>query len=351
MSSNVLTDKQTEEIRTLLESSENPLIFFHDDADGIASFLLLWRFLGRGHGVIVKSNPRVKAEYLRKVDEYSPDKIFIVDLALIDEDFVIGAKEKGVDITQIDHHAPLKIPGLRVFNSRLNNANVPASQLCYEAVNCCEWIAAFGITGDWHLPPFRELLEEKYPGLLPMSIKRPEDALFSSPLGELVKIISFSVKGPVSEAMKSVKALTRVKSPYDILRRESKEGRFIFSLYEKYYSYYDELLSRARKTAEKSGEFLFFSYEGAKHSFSKELANELLYLYPDKIVVVARRHNNEFKMSIRTRDKPIPPVLNKALEGVDGYGGGHEFACGACIKEEYIDKLIRGLKEGFRVKD
>ena len=46
-----LTEKQYEDIRRELDECKNPLFFFDDDDDGLTSFLILRRFLGRGRGV------------------------------------------------------------------------------------------------------------------------------------------------------------------------------------------------------------------------------------------------------------------------------------------------------------
>ena len=44
----MLTKKQINEIREHLEKAQNPLFFFDNDPDGLCSFLLLQRYIGRG---------------------------------------------------------------------------------------------------------------------------------------------------------------------------------------------------------------------------------------------------------------------------------------------------------------
>ena len=63
----MITQEQILEFRKLLDSSERYLFFFDDDPDGLCSYLLLRKYLGRGKGVVVKSNPTLSTEYLRKV--------------------------------------------------------------------------------------------------------------------------------------------------------------------------------------------------------------------------------------------------------------------------------------------
>ena len=49
-------DKWYKEIRDLVQSSENPLFFFDDDEDGLCSFLLLWKHIKKGKGIINSFN-------------------------------------------------------------------------------------------------------------------------------------------------------------------------------------------------------------------------------------------------------------------------------------------------------
>ena len=52
--------KDFQKAKKELEECKRPLIFFHDDADGVCSFLLLYRFAKEGKGVVVKSRPWVE---------------------------------------------------------------------------------------------------------------------------------------------------------------------------------------------------------------------------------------------------------------------------------------------------
>ena len=51
------------------------------------------------------------------------------------------------------------------------------------------------------------------------------------------------------------------------------------------------------------------------------------------------------KISIRSKSVIIPPILEKALEGVEGFGGGHEYACGANVKKKDFDRFIESFKK------
>ena len=93
-------------------------------------------------------------------------------------------------------------------------------------------------------------------------------------------------------------------------------------------------------------QLLVFIYPDDKMSLTGELSNELLYKFPDKVIIVGRKKNEEVKMSIRSKNIVISSILEKALIGLEGYGGGHECACGANVKEidlNLLKRMILGL--------
>ncbi len=337
----MLTEKEYESIRSELVCN-NPLILMHDDPDGLASFLLLYGYMGKGKGVLVKTNPLVDSRYLRKVEEYGSDKVFIVDVAVVEQDFVDMV---GVPVVWIDHHEPIYLKNVSYFNPRNHkrDAYFPATYICYKAVNKGLWIAMVGCIGDWFLPEFAHEFSEQYPDLLEKSVSNPDDAMFKSKLGILVRVFSFILKGKAEDAAKSVKVLMKVASPYDILEQKTPEGRFLWRRFEKFNTLYQKLLSEAISRMSKDV-FCIFSYK-AQTSFSSDLANELLYRFPDKFIIVAREKDDELKMSLRSRTIPVLPRLKKALEGVEGIGGGHEYACGANVKKKDFAKFAEALRK------
>ena len=344
-----LSDNEIEMIRAELLSSQRPLIFFHDDPDGLASFLLVYRFLQRGFGVVVKANPKIDAKFLRKVEEYQPDKIFVLDIAMVDQEFIDSA---GVPVVWVDHHAPLERKNILYFNPRVSvpEDNFPVTHTCYRVVRdsipADVWIGAVGCVGDWFLPEFMDDFCKKYPHLIASEINTPDDALFNSKLGELVRIFSFILVGTVSDAMRCVKILTRVEGPDELLYQKNAAAKYVMKKYLSAKRQYDVVLNQALKEHVDDGELFVFTYSGDV-SFTKDLANELQYKFPEKIIVVGRDKSGEIKMSIRAKGKIIPPVLDKALIGIEGYGGGHEYACGACVNKKDFKRFLENLKNAF----
>ncbi len=339
-----ITEKQLQEIRDELENSFRPLFFFDDDPDGLCSFLLFYRLIKEGKGIVVKSSPELDEKFLHKVDEYNPDKVFILDKPLVSQDFL---DKINIKIIWIDHHEPVKRKKVTYYNPRINNDkdNKPTSYWCYKIVEQDLWIAMIGIVGDWHLPDFSGQFSKLYPDLLPKDIKRPEEAMFKTELGKLIKIFSFILKGKTQEVMKCVKILTRIKEPYEILKQTSPQGRFIYKRYKQINEQYEELLSSIKATSSK---LIVFTYKQDKMSFTADLGNELLFKYPKKVILVGREKNGEFKCSLRSSGIKLPPILKEALKSVDGYGGGHTYACGCCINKKDFKKFVENIKALIR---
>lgn len=333
-----LTKKQIAEFRAELETSFNPLFFFDDDPDGLASFLLMYRFVREGHGIVVKATPDLKESFARKVDEYMPDKVFILDKPDVTQDFIDAV---NVKILWLDHHFPVKRNGIHYFNPRLEKESDgrPTAMWAHKIVQQDEWIAMVGMVGDWFLPKSRAEFNKKYEKLLPRNIKRPEDALYTTKIGELARVFSFIMKGKTSDAMQAIKVLTRIKEPEEILEQTTSQGKFIYKRYKKIKNAYDELFEDAVKLGKKKGKMLVYMYEENKMSFTGDLSNELLFRFPKKVVIIGREKNGEMKCSLRSSNNILKP-LKKALEGIDGYGGGHENACGCCVNKRDWDRFL-----------
>lgn len=330
-----------------LLASARPLFLFDDDCDGMASFVQLYRMKGEGKGVVVKASPKVDATFLRKVDEYQPDLIVILDKPIVLEEFFEGTQ---TPILWLDHHAPQDVSKWKhvtYFNPRVHDDadNKPTSYWCYLIAGGPLWVATVGIVADWHIVDCVTDFAKQYHDLMPSQWDHPEDLLFreDSKLGKLIKMISFSLKGTAQDMMKSVLVLTRIESPYEIVNQTTSRGKFVYKKYGKIARKYDGLLSRAKKAADDT--LLHFVYVDDEMSLTSDLSNELLYLFPEQLVVVGRKHEGEVKFSLRSASKyDVASMLPEALKGVSGYGGGHMYACGACVKEQDVDRFVKQLR-------
>ena len=342
---NMLTEKHYNEIREELDSCKRPLFFFDDDPDGLCSFLLFYRYAREGKGIVVKSTPELKPMFLRTVENYSPDKIFILDKPMVSPDFIDAVK---VPIIWIDHHNIIENSGTKYYNSRKDGFGEPASCICYRVVKQDLWIAACGAVADWSLPDFSAKFSKEYPDLLPAKITKPEKALYETKLGELVRILSFILKGKISDVLSCVKILTRIKTPYELLNGETAQARFIIKRFKKIEEEYEIMLKKALKNID-DDKMILFIYSN-RMSFTGDLSNELLYRFPKKLILVAREKGGEMKCSLRSSDHlSVSNILKKALVGIDGYGGGHEYACGACIKNKDFEKFVENIRKELQI--
>jgi hypothetical protein len=209
------------------------------------------------------------------------------------------------------------------------------------------WIAMVGIVSDWQLPSdLAKQFSAKYPDLLPDGVDRPEQALFATELGRLVRMFNFLLNGKTPDVNKSVRILTRMDDPYEMMNRETARSRLVGKRFDSINSQYEVLIKEAKESVKKDDPILLFTYTEDKMSFTSHLANELLYLYPKKVIIIARKKSGEMKCSLRVGGKRnITIMAQKALVGLQGYCGGHENACGAMVKEEFFDQFLEQLRE------
>ncbi len=340
----MLTQKEIAQIKEELDSCKKPLFFFHDDPDGLSSFLLLYRYLKEGKGMPIKAVPNITSFYVKKVEEYDPDKIFVLDIALVEQEFIDLVKRK---IIWIDHHTPQSREKVLYFNPRAHKEqlNIPTPYLCRQVTQSDLWIATVGCIGDWYWPDFAEEFRKQYPSLLPESVKTVEDALFNSPVGKIVKMFSFNLKGASKEVYRSIKVLTRINDPVDLFEARSSAARFINKKFEKINSFYEQMLATA-KSKEAKDNFLVYTYQDDKLSLTKDIANELSYVYPKKIIIVGREKDDELRCSLRARAPfNLLEAFQKAMIGIEGYGGGHEQAVGCAIKKHNFNQFVDNLRK------
>ncbi|MAG52894.1 MAG: hypothetical protein CMH62_02935 [Nanoarchaeota archaeon] len=331
------------QIKNLIEKSENPLIFYDDDPDGLVSYLLLKRHFKKGQGFIVRGKPMLDASYLESVKKYSPDLVIILDKPVVEQEFV---DECNVPIIWIDHHPVIKIKGVKYYNPRIKNDkdNRCVSYWCYKLTNEDMWLATIGIVSDYQKPSFIKKFIKEYPELL-KEAKDQKEMLFNSNLGKLIKIFGFALKGQTNDVRKNVDTLTRLKNPYDLLHDKNEWLRLLLIKVGKIEKEYDKLLDKAVKE-NKGKKIVIFIYISGKYSFTGSLSNELMYKFPGKVILVGREKDGDIRMSLRSPEGPkLPKILEKALFGVEGYGGGHDYAVGASVKKEDFDKFIEVIKK------
>ncbi|MCX8193983.1 MAG: DHH family phosphoesterase [Candidatus Pacearchaeota archaeon] len=348
----MIKQEQIKQIREFLEKAQNPLFFFDNDVDGLASFLLLRRFCDKGKGIVIKSFPDLSTAYIRKIEEFKPDYIFVLDKPLIEKGFREAAQQFGIPLIWIDHHP---IPeyayedNIHYFNPLTEGKlNEPVSYICYKIAGKKEdeWIAMIGCLSDWFVPDFAENFVKEYPELL-SQIKSPAKALYETELGKIIKILSFALKDRTSNVVKMVKNLLIVKNPRELLDITSPKIISIHRRFNQINRRYEKILNKAKEIARNHKRLIFFQY-GGDLSLSSEISNELIYFFPDRVVVVAYIKGTKANVSVRGILMNVRELTAKALEGIESTSGGHEHACGATLQVEdlpkFRDNLIKLLR-------
>jgi len=339
----MISRKEISEIKDHLERAQNPIFFYDNDADGLCSYVLLRRFLGRGRGVAIRTHPDIDIGYVRKVQELKADYVFVLDKPVLGESFVNEIKGLGIPIVWLDHHdVGEKYEGVFSYNSSRNlkrdQMAEPVTCICYEVTGRSEdmWLGIMGCIADNFLPKFADKFSVEYKPFwgTKKEIKLPFDAYYKTGIGLLATSIGFGLKDSITNVIRLQNLLIKSKSP-DELMGELDSGNSFGKKYREIKTKYQKLVEKAKKNV--SGKLLFFVYSGDL-SISSEISNELCYLYPNKIVVVAFDNGGIANLSLRGSN--VKGLIDKLLPEFEGAsGGGHPDAVGARIRSKDLDRF------------
>lgn len=339
----MLAKKEILEIREHLERAQNPLFFFDNDQDGLSSFLLLRRCYDKGNGVPVKTSPLDK-EYFRRIPEFNPDYIFILDQPTVSEEFFSLLRERNLPVVWIDHHKPEEgaVPEwVNYYNSLLNGKKgEPVTKICYEVTKRKEdmWIMVAGCIADKFFPSEYKEFSQNYPEL---SIKSriPFKIFYDSEIGKISRMMGTGLKDRTSLVMRMIRFLLIVKTPYEVLE-EKKENYDMHKRFHEINSKLSALFEKGKKSV--SGNLLFFKYSGDT-SMSADLSNKLNYTFPKKLVVVVYLKGARVNLSVR--GKEAKKIVTKAIKGIDfATFGGHDEALGIQMNESDLMDFEKNLK-------
>jgi len=351
----MLSEKQIEEIREHLNKAQNPLFFFDNDCDGLISFILLRRYIGRGKGVAIKSFPGLDESYIHKIDELEADYIFILDKPIVSEKFFEQAKQRNLPVVWIDHHevehgkfesndfVSYYNP---VFSSK--KSSEPISCIAYYITNKKEdvWLSVAGCIADNFVPDFYSNFSQKYPELARKNVSSAFEVLYETEFGKFIMILDFALKDRTSSVVSMINLLFNINSPFDILKEDEKNFN-ILKRYGQVYSVYSSLLDKAKRIARVSRNLVFFQY-GGQLSLSANLANELSYRFPSKVIIVAYIKGAVVNVSIRG-NIDVRSITLRAIEKIgNATGGGHEHATGAKLSFEDLPKFREFFEQELR---
>lgn len=352
----MLTTQQIDELKEHLNRAQNPVFYFDNDADGLCSFVIFRRALGKGKGVAIRSFPELHASYARKAIELNADYVFVIDKPLISREFFNEIEKLQIPLVWIDHHEvqgqeiPKDSKNVFIYNPARLSGNQksyePATYLSYKATGRKEdlWIAVMGCVADHYMPEFASEFAAFYPEFWG-NVKDPFEAYYKTEIGKIAMALNFGLKDSVSHVVKLQNFLISCRGPDDVLSESSSNFSFrkkFSELKKKYYA----LLNKAKNNSK--GKLLFFEY-GGELSISSDLANELSYLYPDKYIAVV--YKKEAVSNISLRGKQVRQILEKLLKEFEGSGGGHDNAVGARLQTKDINKFKEALEREISAHD
>lgn len=342
--------KTYSEVRDQLQQMQNPLFLYDNDADGLCSFLLLRRWLGRGIGAAVRSYPDVSEQYLEKLDYTKADGLIVLDRHALSQSIIDGVKERGLPILWIDHH---ESPDIEIqkesdfiyyFNPRFTTKRKNSHPVSFHAYKISEqkndaWIALVGCIADHHLPTFQKEVVKKHPGLWAKGIKTPFDAYYRTELGKIGLYLNFGLKNSATAVLEMQEFLLKCQSPEEVLA-ENDENPLIKHA-STMHKRQMEIVDEAKKAID--GNLVFFKYSGDT-SMSSEISNSLIYEFPKKYICVAFMKQGIVNISLR--GKNVKKLLDQVLAALGtGTGGGHPDAVGARIPRNKLDDFETLLRE------
>lgn len=287
-----------------------------------------------------------------------PDHVIVVDIAHVGSEEV--AKSLGALSTLfIDHHQPIKLPGVTYCNPRLFEKGIymPVSYITYKIYEKFDdpakiaWISGVGTLSDHgvsiapDLFAFIRKIDAKLAGERPMS---DEDMFTYTVLGKIAKIFdSARIMEGKQGAIFAANTLALTKSYKSIVNGGTDESMRLLKWSEAVSKELKRLVTdfnRKRKLIKK--DIIFYEIP-SKMSIKSTLSGHLMQFYRDKVLVVAQKKGEMFDVSFR-RGLDVRTDLNKiakkAIAGIpDSEGGGHEAASGARIPVKYLPKFVKQL--------
>jgi len=341
----MLNEKQLQEIREHLENSKNPVFFFDNDSDGLCSFLLLQRFIGRGRGISLKGLPSLNKAYYKRAEEFNADCIFVLDRPSVDKEVIeLNKNGKNLPIICIDHHQPDEVPDVAgYYNTYLESKkSEPTSYLCYKATEKKEdiWLAVLGCVADCYIPDFFDEFKKKYSELLDAPFKTAFDIIYKTRLGKIIRVLNLSLKDTTSNTVTLYKFMMKASSPGQVLEENNKTETFL-NRYELLNKIINKSVEKAGENIDKKNKVIFFTY-GGDMSISQDVANQLSYIYQGYHIIIGFIKGGHVKFSLR--GEKIRTLMMRAIKNIDGaFGGGHEVSCGAQMSSDSVEKFKENL--------
>ncbi|MBM3230325.1 DHH family phosphoesterase [Candidatus Pacearchaeota archaeon] len=344
----MLSQASLDDLRSRLEGASCPAFLFDNDADGLCSFLIARRTLGKGIGIPVRSYPALDVGYCEQAVLQGADLLVVLDKPFLSPESVQFAKERSLPLIVLDHHAVTKpdfsvdFPLYIEYNPALLSGKArsaePVSYLMYRALGRTEdlWLLITGCIADHYLPQEWNSFTTSFPAL-GGTVQGPFDAYYATRIGTLAQSLNFGLKDSLSHVRSLIRFLIECSDPAQVLSDNAP------SSFQEKTAFLQVELERILGEREVRGKVLVVQYGGAT-SMSADVANKLSYLYPGMFVFVAYRKGGLTNISLR--GKGVKLVFERIAQGFPGImGGGHDDAIGGRITTSEVERFITALVE------
>lgn len=347
-----------------IQNGDRVIIALGHDNDSICSAVVLYRLLTKFRGAdvemfVTQNNFSLVDEDVDEIAKRGPNHIITVDIAHTDYSTHVVKSLSANSSLVIDHHQPVKLPGVAYSNPRLFDKKIymPVSYIVYKMYEALgdpsdvAWLAGIGVLSDHAVSIAGDLFEkikDVEPRLTADTALKEEDLFSYSVIGTLAKILDSArvVEGRMGAVLAS-RALSRAKSYHEIINASGGDAAKLMAWSDTVRKEFKRLVADFNKKRKLVKNNIIFYEIPSKLFIKSSLSGYLAQFYKDKVLIVAQKSEGRFDVSFRRGDDvkvDLNKLAKKAIRGIpDSEGGGHEAASGARIPIKYITKFLKQL--------
>lgn len=369
-------NEKVELIRKTIDKSLNPIMFFDTDTDGSTSYLQIKRNFPKVKGYPMDKDLKRQKKLIYNYVKPETDLIIIFDVPFLYDEFLEKIKSKK--IIWADHHPTnlqsqikqFDIIHLNPLNYDLND-NRPSCFLANKVAgkfNNLDLLTVGSVSDFFLLDNISKLYlkDKKIFNMIFNGIdenkkkeiftflrdykfndkrvnKKKESFIrylsYGTNLKNIKNFFDFICKFEIDgQSEKAFRVIEKMKLEHIISSINSGQ-KFPFDEFALKMKEYKKDLDKALDFGEK--EIYFYEYVG-KQSFAKTLSEELNFKFKkSKVVAVSFRKEGKdwHSISIRSRTIQINDLVQEALKGLEGRGGGHPLAAGAAVHKKDFSKF------------
>ena len=332
-----------------IKTTDEIVVIFNNDGDGISSCVLLNKFLektGRKKPYIIPQPMPMDKNIIQRIQTTVPNKLIFLDIAADQQQNVLKKLDSICDIMIVDHHQVFKdMNGKNIvhYNPRIETHGVYRStsycvyKICSKIIDMSDllWIAGVGMVSDYNLDDSKDLVKELEKNY---SLEEP---LYGTKLGRMADMIASTRATNALSCEQMVGVLE--SATFEDFEKARNADKMIESqkIIENEIA---EILADYEHKMERAGNIIFYNIK-SKFNLGSSISTKVSEHVKKNLVVIYERSGNRIKISSRNQAKNINAgnVMQRAAKEVGGSGGGHEAAAGATIPADEWDHFKRIL--------